>query len=340
MRLLFITQIVDRNDGVLGFVHGWLVELAQVFEQVHVICLRKGETTLPENVTVYSLGKEDGVSRVKYLRRFFSNVIGLRREYDGVFVHMNSEYVILAGILWRMWGKKIVLWYNHTFGNWKTKLAMILANTICCTSRFSYTAGTRKTAIMPAGIDTRVFKPDTSVERIPRSVLYLGRIAPIKGVHILVEAVKKLHRRGVSCKLDIYGEALPRDNEYENSLKASADDSITFYGRIPHREAVTAFRSHEIFVNLTPSGNYDKTVLEAMACGGVSLVSSAAFGEILTGEFQFKEGNAEDLARALEKTLARSASDRQILGEKFSRYVVENHDLQLLAKKIRALYGN
>ena len=101
MKLLFITQVVDKEDAVLGFVHGWLIELACIFDHIHVICLEKGSVELPANITLHSLGKEEGVSRLEYLKRFYSLVFKLRPEYDGVFVHMNSEYVILAGPLWR-----------------------------------------------------------------------------------------------------------------------------------------------------------------------------------------------------------------------------------------------
>jgi len=345
MRLLFITQVVDKNDGVLGFVHGWLVELSKVFESIEVICLKKGTVELPPNIAVHSLGKEEGISRAKYVRRFFSFAIGLRKKYDNVFVHMNPEYIILMGVLWRLMGKRIVLWYNHTYGTWRTKAAMRLAHVVCHTSPYAYTAGTKKSLQMPAGIDTRVFNPDPSIARIPNSILYLGRIAPVKGVHLLVAAAKLLVVHGVDFKLNIYGAALPRDAEYFDALRRDAGDTllagkVELHGGIPHEEAVRVFREHEVFVNLTPAGNYDKTVLEAMACGGISVVSSKAFADILTEGFRFEENNADDLARALERNLARSAQEQKQIGETFSKYVHDTHDLQLLAQQIRGLYGN
>jgi len=345
MRILFITQVVDKNDAVLGFVHGWLAELSRVFEHIHVICLKKGEVELPPNVIVHSLGKEGGESRAKYVRRFFSYAIGLRKEYENVFVHMNAEYVILMGLLWRLWGKKIVLWYNHTYGTWRADIAMTLAHIVCHTSPYAFTAGTPKSVRMPAGIDTKVFRPDRSADRIPGSILYLGRIAPVKGVHTLVEAAKLLSSGGIDFSLDIYGGALPKDAEYlksleKNVVQGALEEKVFFRGAIANREAPKVFCTHEIFVNLTPAGNYDKTVLEAMACGGISVVSSKAFADILTPEFRFEEGSADDLARALERNLARSGEEQKQIGETFSKYVHDTHDLQLLAKKIRGLYGN
>ena len=74
MKLLVITQTVDKKDKTLGFFHGWISELAKKSEKVNVICLYEGEHNLPKNVFVYSLGKESGASKIKYLTRFFGLV--------------------------------------------------------------------------------------------------------------------------------------------------------------------------------------------------------------------------------------------------------------------------
>lgn len=60
MRLLVVTQAVDKQDPVLGFFHRWLEEFAKHADQLIVICLREGTHSLPSNVRIYSLGKENG----------------------------------------------------------------------------------------------------------------------------------------------------------------------------------------------------------------------------------------------------------------------------------------
>jgi len=71
MKLLICTQMIDKNDPILGFFHRWVEEFAKHFEHIHVICLKEGQHTLPQNVTVHSLGKEGGESRIKYVIRFY-----------------------------------------------------------------------------------------------------------------------------------------------------------------------------------------------------------------------------------------------------------------------------
>src|SRR5581483_12297211 len=90
MKLLILTQKVDKNDPVLGFFHGWLREFANHFEFITVIALGVGEYELPQNVRVLSLGKESGVSKLKYLSRFYKYIWQERKNYEKVFVHMNQ----------------------------------------------------------------------------------------------------------------------------------------------------------------------------------------------------------------------------------------------------------
>jgi len=99
MNLLIITQKVDRNDGVLGFFHNWIVKFAAEFDSLIVICLEKGEYDLPENVKVLSLGKENGRSRLKYTFNFFRHIIHEQKKYDAVLVHMTPIHILFGKFL-------------------------------------------------------------------------------------------------------------------------------------------------------------------------------------------------------------------------------------------------
>ena len=69
MKLLILTQKVDANDDVLGFFVRWMDEFKKKVDKLSVICLEKGNGE-NENIPVYSLGKEKGASRVKYIKNF------------------------------------------------------------------------------------------------------------------------------------------------------------------------------------------------------------------------------------------------------------------------------
>ena len=106
MRLLVITQKVDREDPILGFFHRWVEELAKRYTEVSVICLEKGKYNLPPNVRVFSLGKEERKNKFLYVLKFFRLCFFKSLDYNSVFVHMNQEYVLLGGLFWKLLGKK------------------------------------------------------------------------------------------------------------------------------------------------------------------------------------------------------------------------------------------
>jgi len=350
VKLLVVTQKIDSQDSVLGFFHGWLRAFSAQFEKVTAVCLERGESSLPMSVKIFSLGKERGTPysaftafprRLRYIFNFYKIVWHARREYDSVLVHMNPEYVILGAFLWKILGKKVVLWYNHTFGGWRALLAFLLADKICHTSPFSFSANRRKSIRMPAGIDTNLFRHlsvEFSAGRKKPDVLYVGRISPLKDVRLLIQAMSFLRRRGRKYTLDIYGDAPTRDAGYLEKVKNAAGVQvgfITISSGQPHSSLPAIFSSARLFVNLTPSGNYDKTVLEAAACETVPLVSSKAFDDLLPRECFFKEGDADDLADRIEWFINLPEEERRKIGVSLRERVVDRHSLDKLVRELK-----
>ena len=264
MKILIVTQAVDKNDPVLGFFHRWVEEFAKRFEKVTVICLKRGEFSLPPNVRVLSLGKEEHKAKIEHLSRFYRSVYNERGEYDAVFVHMNQEYVLLAGILWKLLGNKVYLWRNHAKGSILTDIAAKLSDKVFYTSPKSYTARFKNAVKMPVGVDTEFFKPDPNTLRVPGSVLFLGRISPVKRVLEFVDSIKDSN-----APVTIAGPILPKDLEYGEAVKAKISESnnIKYVGAVDQAGARKLYQTHEIYANMTPGGSFDKTIFEAAACG-------------------------------------------------------------------------
>lgn len=337
MRLLFITQKMHKSDDVLGTYHRWIEVFSKKFEKIIVICLFKGEVDLPRNVEVLSLGKEDGVSRLEYIRRFFSYIIGRRSDYDGVFVHMNIEYVLLGGLLFRLWGKKLALWYNHTYGTLLGRLSFCIPHALFHTSPFAFSAGRKKSIRMPAGIDTAFFVPRRTDSMEEEKILSIGRIAPVKRLDVLVEAAGALREKGHTVELDMYGNAAMRDGGYARALEDRGEKwkgMLALRGSVSNRSTPDLYNRYNVFVNLTPRGNFDKTVLEAASCETPVIVSSEAFSDLVLPEYLAKEGDVKSLARSLEQFFASTEHERRAYGERLRQKVIERHDLELLSKRL------
>jgi len=335
--LLIFTQTLDRSDPVLGFFHRWVEELSKSYDSLIVVCLSEGDHVLPSNVQVHSLGKNEGKGRITYIARLYRYAFQFRNQYDAVFVHMNQEYIVLAGPVWQLFKKPIYLWRNHHAGNIFTDIAALYCRKIFCTSKYSYTAKFKKTVLMPVGIDTQTFTTDMLVTKINGSILMLGRIAPSKRPHILIEALMKLDSSGTSYEVDFVGDALQRDIAYYKNVKDKAErlgKKVRFLPAIANTKTPEVYRSHEIFVNTSSSGMYDKTIFEAMACGSLVLASNKNLEGEIDKRLVFEEMNSTQLASKLLQLLEMDLKEKNALRESLKKYVATNHSLKALSLRL------
>ena len=348
MKLLIITQKVDREDNVLGFFHAWLFEFAKYFEKIIVICLEKGEYDLPNNIKVLSLGKEEysrysrAIRRLASLCRFYKYIWKERKNYDAVFIHMNPEYVILGGWLWRIMDKKISLWYVHRQSNWRIKIAEKLVNNAFSVSEKTFPFKSGKLHLLGHGIDTEKFKCDRKTgdgDRI--KIISAGRITKIKNLDILIKAAKILRKKNTKgFEIGIIGApATEQDKKYLIFLKNLAreekvEDIARFCGAVEYNKMPGIYCQSHILINLCPTGGIDKAVLEAMACGIPAIVSNESFipyfGD-LDGRLIFKYRDENDLsAKIIDLADNCNNSIRKFLREQ----VEKHHNLKILIKKL------
>jgi len=351
MKLLLVTQAVDRDDPVLGFFHRWIEEFATHAEGIHVVCLREGHHQLPKNVSVHSLGKEsisreiminhNFFQRVRYAVRFWKLTWKLRNEYDSVFVHMNQEYVLLGGIMWRMLGKRIVLWRNHAKGTFATRIASLLAHAVCYTSPAAYVAHYKNAVQMPIGIDTDAFKP-SEVRRPEDSILFLGRLDPVKRVEVFFAALEMLDNKGVVFHADVYGSPSEGNDDYAHTVRNQAallalKGKIVMHGAVANYDTPSIYATHATYVNLTPSGSFDKTIGEAMASGCVVVTANNAVKRVIPSELFIDDEDTSSVERALISALSLEESERSHISAHQRDYILAEHSLVRLTKRVIAV---
>lgn len=351
MRLLIITQAVDEDDPVLGFFHRWVYEFAKHCEFIHVICLKEGRHSLSANVSVHSLGKRSfqglpleskgspWIARTQYVWRFYKYIWKLRKEYDAVFVHMNQEYVLLGGVFWLLSGKRVVLWRNHKMGSLFTRIAALLSHAVCYTSPSAYVASFGNAVQMPIGVDTDSFKPRGAAD--PRSILFLGRLDAVKRPEVFLQALDVLAKKGVAFRADIVGDPTPGREQFALELKEkfASVPNVSFKAAISNAEATAAYNSHAVYVNLTPSGSFDKTIGEAMASGCVVVAQNDAVRAVVPKDSFVDISSANSVARGIEHALLLDKGSRAALSRKLRAYAVGNLSLPLLSPRLFALYG-
>ena len=339
MKLLICTQILDQHDSNLGFFHGWVEEFAKQCELITVICLKEGEHTLPKNVRVLSLGKEYGASRLTRAWRFLRYITVYKADYDSVLVHMNAEYVVLGGLLWRRWGKKVSLWYAHKSVTMKLQLAVRWLDYVFTVADDSFKIKTPKIRAVGHGIDTEAFKPDMREGSIETRLVTSGRIAQSKHIVEMLRVLDILHERGEKFIFTIVGAPTTAVEEsYKHLLQKEIDQrpykaKIHMTGAVSHIALPKLLNNQDLFLNFSTTGNMDKAALEALAVGVPVLTTNGAFKELLSPfGLYVREKDYTVLADAVDTIMNRP--DRAAVVATLRNKVVEQHSLTKLIPKI------
>lgn len=358
MRLLVVTQVVDIKDPDLGFFHEWLEKISTKATSVVVVCLRKGEYRLPANTQVYSLGKENGnVNSIKYIWRFYKTIWKIRNSYDGVFVHMNPEYVILAGLFWRITNKRILFWYMHKAVNIRLRIAEKFAGKIFTASAESFRLKSKKVSVVGHGISFKNFSRSVSWPAQHGDKFFqlisVGRISPVKDHVTIVKALALLKKCRDLPKFSIrfIGEAITaEDKQYKKNLHglydtllSVGDGGLNIYS-VSHLEMAKEYQNSHVLIHTSRTGSLDKVVLEALACGRIVVSSSEAFRNLAENElkgvvFYFPPGDSGALADTLESIFKSGMLESADLPcQKAIKYIQNNHNLDTVIQKIQEYF--
>ncbi len=335
MNLLIITQKVDQNDAILGFFIKWLERLAQDFEKVVVITSLKASYQLPANVEVHSLGKESGKGKFSRRFRFYQLVKKLLPQVDTVLAHMCPEYIVALKPLNRKLKKPLFLWYTHKAVSKYLVKAEKIVEKIFTASKESCRVESDKIVVTGHGIDLDYFKPGQKEVRDYFEVISVGRIAPVKNLEVLIEAVSQLDSEvKQKVRVKLIGEPLlVQDQRYLKDIKLKTknlklDGIVEFIGPVPYGKILPYYQKADLFINLSKTGSIDKAVLEAMACNVPVLTSNEAFKELLPEKYLVKEGDSQMLAKKVTEFCASQHT------ENLRSLVEANHSLDSLINKI------
>ncbi len=350
MRVLMITQALDRHDQVLSFTHDWVAALAERVEGLIVVPVRAGDYALPANVTVESMGKEHGHNRLGRAGAFYSVLNHHLGAVDAIFAHMSPRYVLTAAPLALPRRKPITLWYTHREPSPELRLAIPLATHIATAHPTSFPIASPKVHALGHGINTAIFKPGEALPSEPPLVVSLARLSPIKRHETLIRAAAILRDRydDPPARFVIAGGTLPgQSDQYRLDLTAEIErlrvgDRVTLWGAVPAEAVPGVFSKASLAFNGSPAGLFDKAALESMLCAVPTLVANTAFNDLLggyAGQLTLEDGgDAEALAAKLNVLLRLTSEERRAMGLALSARAARAHSLDQLMDRLVALF--
>lgn len=168
-----------------------------------------------------------------------------------------------------------------------------------------------------------------------KHLLFVGRLSPEKGLHVLLEAFQEVVKHYPQVQLEIVGsEWLPplefivalnddpkisklavfyNKRSYFSQLQEQVNslditNKVTFAHYIPHKSLVNNYRQADVLVNPSFSESFGVSLIEAMAChvpvvatrvGGMTEIVEEGKTGILV-----ESGSASELAEAILRTLS------------------------------------
>jgi phosphatidylinositol alpha-mannosyltransferase len=280
-----------------------------------------------------------------------------RRRYALDFVHLNGGP---GGMFLLRRSRASVLYtVHHTYAQqsrlvpgqaWKgafvplerasyAKADLVTGDCASTTAALRNELGIADAFTVPSGVDTNRFRA-LDLERIPDSLLFVGRLDARKGIEHVVRAMPRLIEQAPGARLYVIGLG-----PLEAKLRAMLDhgryeDRVQFLGRVSEDELVGWYNRASLVVVPSAFEGFGLAVLEAQACGAPVLATETdglrdLIQDGVTGRLT-RYGNTDALAD-LAAELLRDGEQRRALAEAGLRQA-RSFDWDVVIQRWREVY--
>lgn len=338
LRLVFVTQLVDADDAVLGFALGQIRALRDEVDELVVVANEVRDVPVDLDVEVVSLGKERGrgtatrgaVYTAELARR------ASRKRPLTLLAHMCPVYLTVAAPVLRATDGRSMLWFCHPANTPTLRRAERLADVVLTPSASTYPRPGPKVRLIGHAVDVDRFSPASMPDGVLR-ILAVGRTSPVKGYEAVLDAAAKARAAGAELLLDIVG---PSTTDAERRHRRELLDRIAaldlgsvvrLRDAVAHAEVPALLRDAHVVVNATRAGSADKAVYEAMAAGRPVLACAPAFAPMLERadpRLCFTEGDADGLAERFVALASLPRAQLERIGSVLRAEVVAGHSMR------------
>lgn len=272
----------------------------------------------------------------KHTHEFLESVRALIRRKRYSYDVLHAHYYLSGAIALQMQkavSKAPLVMTFHTLGLMKNLVArdrleqeekaridaeftlIRVSDSVVATSQFDqayleYLYGCRheKITVGIPGVDTQLFRPMSKIkakkaigaDRKSRIILFVGRIEPVKGIDVLLYALKVLLTRnpGLSKRVTLWivgGDVTQKTHQWAHEVKKlqelrrylRMEAEVKFVGQKPQNELVYYYNAADVLVIPSHYESFGMSAAEAMACG-VPVIATNVTG--ISGLMEEDEG--------------------------------------------------
>lgn len=195
-------------------------------------------------------------------------------------------------------------------------------------------------AIIPNGIDIPPIYQKTTKSK--RTLLFLGRIHPVKGIDILLNAWSVLEKNYPNWVLKIVG---PDNNGYLNTMKQLAKElnlqNVIFHEAIFGEQKLQAYNNADLFVLPSHTENFGVAVAESLASGTPVIVTKGTPWQVVesVGSGWWIDIGKEALVNCLQTALSLDDDILMRMGQNGRKLVEENYSWSKVGQMMAKTYN-
>ena len=278
----------------------------------------------PNNVKIIKWRGEFEKYQKKYFFNYLIDLNKIIKNLNPDFIHAGPIHQVsfkiailfFKPLISMSWGSDILLDTKKSFIN-KLKSQFVLKRSSLLVAdcktviRQAKILGFRKEfVIFPWGIDINRFRPQNNVNI--KNILHWEKKfvilstrswEPLYGIHLLLKAFNDIIKTNLDIRLILIGSGSQKQ-QFEKYIKKNyLGDFIYIAGKINQKELPSYYNSANVYVSTSYSDGSSVSLLEALACECISLVSDIPSNRewIVNGNngFLFKKGDYLDLKEKL-----------------------------------------
>lgn len=196
---------------------------------------------------------------------------------------------------------------------------------------------------LPNAIDTELFHPYRN-KKEDNLLLYLGRITPVKGLHVLL---RSLHYLKKPIHLVIIGPADHSSKYYKDIISLIEKENqigrhkVEYLGVVPLEEAIKFYQKATMFILPSFWEAFPVVLLEALSCETPVITTPVGGNPEVIRNFEngllVPVNNPLKLAEAVNFMLDNKDNTTK-MGRKGRELVTKNFSVEVIAKRLRKIY--